>query len=265
MTLGGLYLGKVHHARVKPRRHRLAYRVFMLLVDIDELAERTGLRLFSHNHFNLISLHDRDHGDGSGGPLRPQIEDRIRGAGLTVPGGAIQMLSMPRVLGHGFNPLSVYYCHDRAGALAVIVYEVNNTFGGRHSYVLPAQAHDGRVSQACGKAFFVSQFMDMALRYAFDIVPPAERALVGIQVSDAEGPVLSASFAGEHRDLTDAALFAAWAGHPMQTIGVLAAIYWQGFKLVLKGFRWRSPNAAETRAEPGQVLPHGASAVAKPQ
>ena len=70
-----LYRGNVTHRRLRPRDHRLNYRVFWLLLDlaeIDGLDRR--LRLFSRNRFNLVSFHDRDHGDGSGAALRPQIE-----------------------------------------------------------------------------------------------------------------------------------------------------------------------------------------------
>lgn len=254
-----LYTGKVFHARLRPKRHRLAYRVFMLLLDVDDQGAGRGLRLFSRNRLNLISFHDADHGDG--GPLRPQVEAKLSAAGLPVPGGPIRILSMPRVLGHGFNPLSVYYCHRPDGALAATVYEVNNTFGGRHSYVLAAEEDDGLVQQTCDKAFFVSPFMDMDLAYAFDIVPPGADALIGIRVSDGEGLVLNAAFAGVRRPLTDREILAAWLGHPIHTIGVLAMIYWQGLKLVFKGFRWRSPHSVGTP----QVLPQLRTSVAKPQ
>ena len=60
-----LYEGAVMHQRLRPRLHRLRYRIFQMLVDLDE-APRLDLRLFSHNRFNLLSVHDGDHGAGDG-------------------------------------------------------------------------------------------------------------------------------------------------------------------------------------------------------
>jgi uncharacterized protein len=115
-----LYTGMVMHQRFKPRRHAMRYRLCWMLFDLDDLPAR--LRLFSHNRFNLISLHDQDHLDGSGGPLRGQVEAAMQSAGLQPDGGAIRLLCMPRVLGHAFNPISVFFCHRRDGTLNALLY-----------------------------------------------------------------------------------------------------------------------------------------------
>jgi DUF1365 family protein len=245
--MDALYAGKVFHARMAPKRHRLSYRIFMVLTAVG--GERGGLGfLYGRNRPGLISVWDKDHGDGSARPLRVQIEAMIAARGLAVPAGPMRMLSMPRVLGRAFNPLTVYYCHDAAGRLAVVVYEVNNTFGARHWYVLPADR------QHCGKAFFVSPFMDMDLAYDFQIAAPGERALIGIRVSREGETVLTASFAAERRALNAANILLAWAAHPLQTLGVLAGIYLEGLKLLLKGLRWRSPKGVRAAREPAGAV-----------
>ena len=135
----GLYAGAVTHRRFRPKTHRLRYSMFQMLFDLDEtpsLARR--LRLFSHNRFNLFSFFDRDHGDGRAGPLRAWVEETCAAAGIDLEGGPVRLLCMPRLLGHVFNPLSLYYCHRRDGTLAAMLYEVNNTFGERHSYLIAA-------------------------------------------------------------------------------------------------------------------------------
>jgi hypothetical protein len=106
-------------------------------------------------------------------PLRPQIEEKLREAGIAWDGGAITLMTMPRVLNYVFNPLSVYFCHRRDGELAALVHEVSNTFGERHFYVLPpATVQEGVITQACDKDFFVSPFLEMNLRYEFHVTPP---------------------------------------------------------------------------------------------
>jgi DUF1365 family protein len=115
MSPSCLYPGTVLHRRVEPY-HRLRYRVFSLLVDLDELpALDRRLRLFSHNRFNLLSFHDRDHGRCDGTPPRAWIDAALQTHGIE-PGGRITLLCFPRLFGYAFNPLSIFFCHAPSGA-----------------------------------------------------------------------------------------------------------------------------------------------------
>lgn len=237
-----LYVGAVTHQRMRPRRHRLRYRVFSLLLDLDEidgLAAR--LRVFSRGRFNLFSFHDRDYGDGTDTPLRFQVERHLRAAGIELDGGAIRLLTMPRILDFAFNPLSVFFCHGRDGGLRAIFYEVNNTFGQRHSYLLPVAnvtgeaTLEGPIRQSCSKAFHVSPFMEMDMRYSFAVAPPGEALSIAITVSDAKGPVLIASHAARRRPLTDGALSRVFVTHPLLTLKVVGGILWEAARLWAKG------------------------------
>lgn len=233
----GLYEGVVAHARARPRRHALRYRVFFLVLDLDELEELdAGLRLFSVGRFNLIGLQPRAHGDGSAAPLKAQVEARLSAAGLPT-GGPVRMLAMPRVLGHGFNPLTVYYCHAADGALSAVLYEVNNTFGERHEYLLPVPAQDtGKraIRQTTAKAFHVSPFMAMDMTYDFRLGTPGERLAIGITGSDPSGPLIAAVHTARRRELTDAALARVFVTHPLLTLKVVGGILWEAAKLWAK-------------------------------
>lgn len=238
MFASGLYPGVVTHTRLKPRRHALRYRIFMLLLDLDELeALDQGLRLFSLKRFNLVGFDPRRHGDGSATPLKAQVEAQLSAAGVA-HGGAVRMLAMPRILGLGFNPITVFFCHRADGALSAILYEVNNTFGERHSYLIPAEDAP-IVKQACEKGFYVSPFMDMDLNYAFRVRPPSDQVQVLVDVDDAEGRVLATGFAAQRQELTDRNLFRAWLTHPWMTAGVVAAIHWEALFIWLKGEKIR--------------------------
>jgi hypothetical protein len=240
-----LYAGLVSHTRVKPRKHKLAYRVFMLLIDLDELPD-LKLKTLSVGRFNLFGFDPKRFGDGSARPLKAQIEATLTEAGIPT-GGPIRMLAMPQILGRAFNPLTVYFCHAQNRTLSAILYEVNNTFGERHSYLIPAP-NAALIKQGCGKAFYVSPFMDMELSYAFRILRPEERVLVAVDTSDAEGLVLAASFSGERRPLTDAELLKAWLTHPWMSLGVIAAIHFEAVKIWLKGEKLRTRPAKPERA-----------------
>lgn len=239
-TASALYRGRVTHRRLRPRDHRLTYRVFWLLLDleeIDDLARR--LRLFSRNRFNLLSFHDRDHGDGSGAALRPAQEAWLARIGVELDGGPIRLLTMPRVLGYVFNPISVYYCHRRDGRLAALVYEVTSTFGRRHAYVAPvsADAGDGAFRQRAAKALYVSPFMDMEMDYDFRGGAPGETLALDIDALDADGVLLRAALKAHRRPLTDGAILAACLAVPLLTLKVVAAIHWEALRLWLKGVR----------------------------
>ena len=239
----GVYTGTVFHRRVRPRVHALRYRLFMLLIDLDEWDALVGrLRWLGSGRFGLMTLRQQDHGDGSSTPLKAQIERRLIDADIPT-GGRIQLLTLPRILGYGFNPLSVYFCHDASDRLMAILYEVSNTFGGRHSYLMPVGAASGPVRQAMDKAFHVSPFMDMDLTYRFEVDPPAavqgEAARVSITVDDAEGPLLFTGFSGLRAEMTDASLRRAWLSHPLLTLKVIAGIHWEAVRLLLKGLRLR--------------------------
>jgi DUF1365 family protein len=236
--VSALFIGHVAHNR--PGKHRLRYRVFMLALDLDDLpALGARMKLFAHNRSALMAVFDRDHAARIEAPLKPQIEAKLRQAGIAWDGGRIVLLTMPRLLNYAFNPLSVYFCTRRDGALAALVHEVSNTFGERHFYVLPARVGaDGRIAQTCDKAFFVSPFLEMGLRYEFRVTPPGERAVVAMTVRRGEDVALTASFAGERRALTDAGLLRAWLGNPLMTLGVIAGIHWEALKMWTKGVRY---------------------------
>ena len=246
-----LYFGNVMHARLKPVRHRFAYRVFCLLIDIDRVAEAGRLsRWFSTRHFNLLSFRPSDHGDGL--PLRQHVETLLAPSGLAFD--RILLMCYPRVLGFVFNPISVYFCYSD-GLISALIYEVRNTFGQKHSYVAPIREGESSaagVSQERRKMLYVSPFMDMDLRYLFRLQPPAEKLALRILECDGDGPMLAATFSGKRRSITDQSVLAAFFGLPLLTFKVVGGIHWEALKLWLKGMKLRArppPPPASSFAE----------------
>jgi DUF1365 family protein len=191
--------------------------------------------MFSHNRFNLFALYDRDYGHGTGS-LRGYVESRLAEAGLEHAGARIELLTMPRICGYAFNPLSIYFCREGSGRIAAIIYEVHNTFRERHSYVMEAAGdHLEIVQQATDKAFYVSPFMGMSMRYAFRVRPPAASLSVSITGSEAGEVVIHAALRGERVPLTTFALLRLCATHPLMTLKVTGAIHWEALRIWLKG------------------------------
>lgn len=233
------YVGSVVHTRLRPIHHRLRYRMMMILFDLDELSLLAArLRFFSAERFNLFAFFGRDHLAGGEMPLRAQVDLHLARAGIAADGGAISLLCMPRVLGAVFNPLSVYFCHAANGDLRAVLYEVNNTFGQRHSYLIPVvDPHQRILRQTCAKELYVSPFMQMAMQYHFRLATPDRRATVAIETHDAEGPILSACFTGERHALSDSMMLRRLLRHPMMAAQVLGGIHWEAMKLWRKGMR----------------------------
>jgi uncharacterized protein len=251
-----LYVGRVTHHRLRPRRHSLGYRSYWLLLDLDEIdALPRHLKLFSHNRFNLFSFHDRDHGTGDRRPLREAIEGRLEASGTDLDGGPIRLLAMPRLLGYVFNPISIYFCHYRDGALAALVYQVHNTFGERHSYVIAVEEprRAGPIRQDCSKRFHVSPFLGMDMRYDFRVIEPAEMARLIVRGSDHDGDLIVASMLGTRVPLTDVNLIRVFVTHPLLTLKVTFGIHFEAVLLWLKGLRLYPKPAAP--AEPVTAKP----------
>ena len=232
-----LYEGEVVHKRLKPVRHELRYRVFSLFLDVDRMAEDcAGLNVLGYNRQALMSIHDRDHGRGIDEPIARQVRELLREHGLAARAARIFMLCYPRVLGYVFNPLTVYYVFDANGLATAMVYEVNNTFGGRHSYVVPA-GDAGPLRQNCDKILNVSPFNASAGHYRFHGNWPDQSLALGILLDTPQGPCLKAYFTGTRRDLNDRTLARAFLAVPFLTFKVIAAIHWEALKLRLKGLR----------------------------
>lgn len=234
-----LYFGRVMHKRLRPFTHRFVYRSFAMLIDIDELPllDRR-IRFFSHNRPNLFSFFDKDHGERDGTAPRPWIERRLAARGITLDGGSIHVLCMPRMLGYVFNPLSIWFCRHKDGQLKAIVYEVRNTFGEQHSYVEPVASdwqEGDALLQNCDKDFYVSPFIGMTARYDFRLKVPKESLSVVIRQQVPEGEQLIATQKGKRAKLTSLSLVSTLVRYPFMTFKVMGAIHWEALRLWLKG------------------------------
>jgi len=237
-----LYKGKVMHARIKPVIHRFTYNMSSILIDLDRLDEADKISpFFSVNRRNLVSFNETDFGARDGGSLRSHITDLLKEADVEPP-SSIHLLCYPKVLGNGFNPLSVYFCRDDAGKISALVYEVRNTFGEHHTYVEPLrsdQMNKAGIRQETPKQFYVSPFMDMTMRYRFRIRPPSKDVALRILETDRDGPILAAVFSGKYQVASTASLLMTLLQSAGLTWKVVAGIHFEAARLWLKGMKIR--------------------------
>lgn len=248
---------EVFHARLRPNGLQFRYRIMAIHVDIDRLDEPAGIPFFAVGRFGLFGFCAADHGPRDGSPLRPHVDRLHREAGLAVP-ARVTLVCFPRILGYVFNPIAVYVGTDATGGTTSVIYEVRNTFGESHSYVVAArETADGTVAPyECDKLFYVSPFMDMPLRYRFRLSPVRDgRFSLKIIERDQNGTVLTALMRTTAFQPTRMALLARLAKTPLLGFKVMAGIHWQALRLWLKGHHVRprpAPPAPVSRDLPGE-------------
>jgi uncharacterized protein len=230
-----IYTGEVVHKRLRPKPHALRYRVFAACLDVDEIDHlAASLSGFSRNRRNWLSFYDADHGAKAGMPVGDGVRALLRDAGMA-GSEQVRLLCYPRMLGYAFNPLSVYFCADSGGALRTVVYEVNNTFGERTSYLVPVtDQHTGVIAQTCAKAMAVSPFTKAMGRYSFRIRAPGDDVLVGVAFRDDDGPVIKTHFSGTREALAQRSIASLFARYPLMTAKVIGGIHWEAAQLFAK-------------------------------
>ncbi len=234
-----IYKGRVMHMRLQPVQHQFRYRVFSLFLDVDDIAATVRpLKLLGYNRFGLMSFHDADHGARDGSGLRGWIDEEHRKRGMACPEKAF-VLAFPRILGFVFNPLTVYYCYDRSGALSSVLYEVKNTFGDQTAYLLRCDPSQDANSHSQKKMMYVSPFVELDQTYRFRLARPSDRLGLRIKQSGKDGETLISSLNGDRRKLSDRQLAWMLLSHPLMTIKVVAAIHWEALRLAIKGVHFR--------------------------
>ncbi len=235
-----LYKGTVLHRRLRPVGHLLSYKIFYLLIDLDEMdIVSKGIPFFSIGKRNLVAFMEKDFADKQPGDLKQKIIKTVRSEGVTAEISAVRLLCIPRIFGYAFNPLSIYYCYDDQDQIVSIVYEVSNTFGERHSYVFSVDgANTGKSLQhSCRKEFYVSPFIPMNCEYNFSVLPPNEKIALSIRQLEAGAPLLNASFVGSRESLSAASLGKHLLKFPFNSVKVIAGIHWEALKLWIKGIK----------------------------
>ncbi|ESQ75742.1 DUF1365 domain-containing protein [Asticcacaulis sp. AC402] len=232
-----LYAGEVVHQRFAPKRHRLSYHIFQVLLDLDRLHDLP--RLMSRNRFNLFGFYDRDHGpdqaESRSAPLNVRMRTMLSERGLYQTDDRLFLMAMPRVLGFVFNPISLYFV-VREERVTAVIYEVNNTFGDRHSYVLPVHDDARHIRQHSDKRLHVSPFMDSKdMTYDFDLNAPEERFALSIHLRQGDRDMLFAGFTAKRQSLSDRNLLQLFLAMPLMTLKVVVGIHWEALLIALKG------------------------------
>ncbi|MBM3877485.1 MAG: DUF1365 domain-containing protein [Verrucomicrobia bacterium] len=282
----GLFECSVMHHRLAPKEHQFRYKIFLFALDLDELdAVAARLRFFSRNRANLYSFRDEDHLSAAvlkttnahrheenpdqgvpsvrscprgSNPVKENVVSWLAQQGVTLPPDArIQLLTLPRVMGYVFNPVSFYFCADAAGAPLCAVAEVGNTFREMKPFLLRREdlQPDGVFRRAVPKHFYVSPFFALDLVFDFKLRVPGESLEIHIDDREDGRRVLLTTLAGRRVPLTDAQLAWQTLKCPLVTLKVISMIHWNALRLWLKNVPWHR-KAANPHLQRDVMRPH---------
>ena len=275
-----IYECHIMHARLHPKAHRFGYNLFMLALDLDELTDLARrLRFLRINSRGLLSFRESDYlpthkpthnpsassppvpptapGSPSLPPLKTRVLAHLAFHGIVAaPESRVLLVTLPRVLGYQFNPVSFYFVSAPDGTPLASIAEVTNTFRETKPFILgpdtlstPGAGATSRFHLRVAKNFYVSPFADVDVAFDFRLRPPGDR--LALQIDDYVGPLrtLLTTVSGRPRPLRDRTL--AWFAlkYPLITLQVIAAIHWQALRLFLKNVPWfsKAARAADQR------------------
>ncbi|MEO6994267.1 MAG: DUF1365 domain-containing protein [Lacunisphaera sp.] len=274
-----LYECRVMHHRFAPKAHRFDYRIFMFALDLDEVDSlHRKLRLFSFNRRNAYSFREPDflptteptHNSSTpdsrsapavvAGSLKSRVLAHLATRGIDLTGGRVTLVTLPRVFGYLFNPVSFYFCYDRNNRPVAALAEVTNTFKEMKPYLLGPEtrataAKGTTFSLRTPKFFYVSPFTDIDVAFDFTLHAPGDKLSVQIDDYAAGQRTLTSVLRGTARPLTDARL--AWFSikYPLITLRIISLIHWHALKLYLKKIPWFA-KAARPEAQRDLYRPH---------
>jgi len=220
-----IYRTTITHSRQAPVHHSFEYRSYSWYVDVDDLPRlpwwlRPFARFHAHDHF----------ADPPHGSLRDRLSAFFADHDMAVPEGRITALLQARVFGYVFNPLSIFWCHDRDGQLRHVIAEVHNTYGERHAYLLPP-AEEPVVT---AKKFYVSPFNQVDGYYLVQAPRPDNEVDITVALHRDRRPAFVANLRGERRPATTKQVAIMQIISPLAPLVVATRIRIQGIKLWLR-------------------------------
>lgn len=239
-----LYECTVMHRRIAPKKHEFVYRIFLFLFDLEELPviERR-VPFFSVNTPNLYSLRDEDYFQFHSRGIRQNLETFLSTQNLPVRPARIQLLTLPRLLGYTFNPVSVFFCFDENDRPLTSVIQVGNTFGELKPFLVPCDPAGSGFHVRVPKNYYVSPFSALDLEFDFRFDIPGPRLRLAIDDYSGGERVLISTVTGAREELTAANLARFTLRYPLVTLKVIFLIHWEALRLWLKKIPFRRKEA----------------------
>ncbi|MGJ8637501.1 MAG: DUF1365 domain-containing protein [Phycisphaerales bacterium] len=257
-----IFQGTTSHCRLAPRRHEFTYRMFWIGIDLDDLPSLDrDLPRFGYNRRALVALFDSDYGGPGEGDLKSRIREVLTREGMHEPVDRIELMTIPRIAGYVFNPVSFYLCSDSQGAIQALVAEVRNTFGEMHHYVTKLEKTDPDTPDTLRctipKKFYVSPFFSVDGEYQIRLRQAGNEFTITISLFEEEECVFTASMMGKGEELNSKNLNRALRKLPFFALTIMTRIHWQALKLYFaRGLRmFEKPAPSHPSTVPASHVP----------
>ncbi len=235
-----LFEADIVHKRLIPKVNKFLYKGYYICFDIAQI-EKLQSVFFSLNKFNIFSFYNRDHGARSNDSCANWIKETLQNENIKID-GKIYLLTLPRILGYVFNPVSFWFCLNSQNQLQAVLAEVNNTFKESHNYLIYEKNGEALSSQKfyeANKNFYVSPFMKVEGKYKFRFVFDDEKIAIWIDYFDNESKLmLMTSLIGKRYDLTSLSLLRNFVTIPFNTFKIIFLIHFQAIKLFFKKIKY---------------------------
>ena len=245
-----LYECSVMHRRLQPRQHEFVYRIFLFFLDLDEIPSLTrDVPIFSAGEPNLYSLHNEDYFQFHSRGLRANLETFLQTQNIAERPARIRLLTLPRLLGYTFNPISIFFCFDSDDRPLTSVVQVGNTFGELKPYLVPLDESGDGFHIRVPKNYYVSPFSPLDLAFDFRFKNPGERLHIAIDEYQGDQKILLSTLTGQRTELTTSNLARLTLAFPLVTLKIIFLIHWEALRLWLKGipFRMKESHAEQQK------------------
>jgi DUF1365 family protein len=231
---------EVMHQRLSPRKNAFKYDVYYLGIPLSQIESNAIGETLNLNRFGLHSFYEKDHGYRDGSSLKAWLYDMFDAYKFEKP-KEVFLISMPRILGYVFNPVSFWFCWNSKDELYAVVSEVNNTFGETHSYLTYLDDKDTNGDYVAKKVFHVSPFLEREGYYDFQFSLSDDSIKIHINLFDSnKEKILLTSLSGKFDDLNSMSLKRAFFRVPFATMKSIFLIHFQAVKLLLKKIKFIS-------------------------
>lgn len=199
--------------------------------ELPELLQKGGW--FGAKWFNPLRFVEKDYVLGEPKQLKLRIAEKVQELGgdwgLQLDQEKVTLLVQCRCFGLYFSPVNFYFCYDQKGQCKYMLAEVSNTpWNKRHFYLV-----DMKVQADSQKAFHVSPFMAMDMRYHWQVKPPEQSVAVKIE-NYQQQKVFCAAMALKKQAFDSKHLAKTLMSQPMMTAKIVLGIYFQALKLFIK-------------------------------
>jgi DUF1365 family protein len=255
------------HHRLEPREHRFEYGIFLACLDLDELDSLDArLRSFSRNRRNWLEFRDSDHlpdpgiagNDGRKLEAKRALRSWLGLQGIPLADDdRVLLVTLPRIAGYVFNPVSFYFCSRPSGEPICAVAEVGNTFGELKPYLVPIDTRGSAGAFRCvvPKHYYVSPFTALDVCFEFRLQTPEQGLRISVNDLRDGRNLLVTTLTGQRRPLTDREILRLSLRYPLVTLKVITAIHWHALRLWLKRVPWHA-KADRRDLQRGVFRPH---------